>query len=266
MAASRSVVIAALRPGPAAGRPPRVEYIESVLDDDLKPEIVGELLGLLAHDLRNPLSALHSNVGFLGSALENIDQEMQEALSDTLVSCDGLAHIIDNMEVLGLALSGRSTLPRVRFDLRPVLAEAVSRNQALARSHDVELLMDGDGGTGAVQVECHRDMLARALGNLVRNSIQHSSGTPGVRIALDASGTEYVVRVRDGGMPLSEQLRDEGFTARGQLVAKSARGGRYSRGLGLFSARVAALAAGARVQAITDADGANVFELIVAKG
>ncbi len=249
-----------------SGRYARVGYIESALDDDLKPEIVGELLGLLAHDLRNPLSALHSNVGFLGSALENIDEEMQEALSDTLVSCDGLAHIIDNMEVLGLALSGRDTLPRARFDLRPVLTETVSRNQALARSHDVELRLEGAGASGAAHVECHRDMLVRAVGNLVRNSIQHSSGTSGVSVSLEASTKEYVVRVRDCGMPLAEQLRDEGFTARGQLVAKSARGGRYSRGLGLFSARVAALAAGASVRATTDADGANLFELIVPKG
>jgi signal transduction histidine kinase len=236
------------------------------LDDDLDPEIVGELLGLLAHDLRNPLSALHSNVGFLGSALENIDEEMQEALSDTLVSCDGLAHIIDNMEVLALALSGRSGLPRARFDLWPVLLEAVTRNQALARSHDVELVLDETAHAGTAHVECHRDMLARAIGNLVRNSIQHSSGgSPAVRVSMNASGNDYVVRVRDGGMPLSDQLRSEGFTARGQLVAKSARGGRYSRGLGLFSARVAALAAGASVQAATEAAGSNVFELVVTK-
>lgn len=264
MAAARGLVDAGCA-GSRAGRHSRVEYIETVLDDDLKPEIVGELLGLLAHDLRNPLSALHSNVGFLGSALENIDEEMQEALSDTLVSCDGLAHIIDNMEVLALALSGRSTLPRARFDLRPLLVETVSRNQALARSHDVELVLDADGGTGTAQVECHRDMLARAIGNLVRNGIQHASGSTAVHVSLIVSARGYVVRVRDGGMPLSEQLRHEGFTARGQLVAKSARGGRYSRGLGLFSARVAAEAAGAGVHALTDADGANVFELTVAK-
>ncbi|HMJ13054.1 MAG TPA: HAMP domain-containing sensor histidine kinase [Polyangiaceae bacterium] len=232
------------------------------MEDDLEPEIIGELLGLLAHDLRNPLSALHSNVGFLGSALEGMDPEMQEALSDTLVSCDGLAHIIDNMEVLALALSGRSALPATRFDLRPLLSEAVARNQALARSHDVELVLDSELATPA-HVQSHRDMLARAIGNLVRNSIQHASGGPSVHVSLQSSGSDYVVRVEDGGMPLSEQLRTEGFTARGQLVAKSARGGRYSRGLGLFSARVSAEAAGAKVRAATDSPDSNLFELVL---
>jgi signal transduction histidine kinase len=232
------------------------------LDDDLRPEIVGELLGLLAHDLRNPLSALHSNVGFLASALEGVDAEMREALSDTLVSCDGLAHIIDNMEVLAYALSGRGALPKMRFEIVALLVEAVMRNQALAKSHGVQLTLDPQASGVTAHVEAHRDMLGRAIGNLVRNSIQHAAGTSEVRVSLRTDGEDCIVCVADQGMPLSEQLRDAGFSARGQLVAKSARGGRYSRGLGLFSARVAADASGARVRSISD-DKLHTFELLV---
>ena len=36
------------------------------MKEDLSSELVSALLGLFAHDLRNPLSALHSNVSFLG--------------------------------------------------------------------------------------------------------------------------------------------------------------------------------------------------------
>jgi signal transduction histidine kinase len=178
-----------------------------------------------------------------------------------LVSCDGLAHIIDNMEVLALALSGRSSLPKTRFDVVPLLVDTVTRNRALAKSHGVELLLDPATGAMSAPVQAHRDMLGRAIGNLIRNSIQHSAGSPDVRVSLQAASDNCVVRVEDGGMPLSEQLREEGFTARGQLVAKSARGGRYSRGLGLFSAGVAAEAAGASVRTAIDDRAPNAFEL-----
>ena len=62
------------------------------------PELVGELLGLFAHDLRNPLSALQSNASYLEST-PGIDQDSLEAIADLLVACDGLAHIIDNLDV-----------------------------------------------------------------------------------------------------------------------------------------------------------------------
>jgi signal transduction histidine kinase len=202
-------------------------------------------------------------VGFLASGLEGVDDEMKEALSDTLVSCDGLAHIIDNMEVLALALSGRGALPRARLDIVPILTETALRNQALAKSHGVELTLDAKASARALHVLAHRDMLARAIGNLVRNSIQHASGKAEVRVSMRHDAAHCIVAVHDTGMPLSEQLRSDGFTAPGQLIAKSARGGRYSRGLGLFSARVAAEAAGAQIRVLDVGASSNTFELVV---
>ena len=52
------------------------------MKEELSPELVSALLGLFAHDLRNPLSALHSNVSFLGSVVGPQDTEAREALDD----------------------------------------------------------------------------------------------------------------------------------------------------------------------------------------
>jgi len=65
----------------------------------------------------------------------------------------------------------------------------------------------------------------------------------------------------DGGSPLSEELRAHAFTAEGQLVCKGEAAGRYSRGLGLFAAYVAAELAGAEVRALPPARGRNRFEV-----
>jgi len=225
--------------------------------------VIGQLLGLLAHDLRNPLSALHSNVGYLASALGDVDPEMREALADTLVSCDGLAHIIDNIEVLAHALAAQQNLAKLQIDIVPLIVEAVARNQALAKSHGVELVLDPAASSLSARVQAHREMLARALGNLVRNGIQHSAGAAAVRVSARLESGQCIVTIEDGGLPLSEQLHEEGFTAGGQLVAKSARGGRYSRGLGLFSARVSAEAAGAFVRVVRTPGATNAFELFL---
>src|SRR6186713_225154 len=64
--------------------------------ETIESQLIGELLGLLAHDLRNPLSALHSNLGYLDTVLSSHDDEAREAVEDGVVSCDGLSHVIDN--------------------------------------------------------------------------------------------------------------------------------------------------------------------------
>jgi K+-sensing histidine kinase KdpD len=104
-------------------------------------------------------------------------------------------------------------------------------------------------------------MLSRALGNLVANCIQYGGGDA-VRIDLREQDLECIFSVRDAEVPVAQGLRQVAFTAEGQVAAKTNGGGRYSRGLGLFAATIAAEAAGARVEA-SEEDGHNVFMLSV---
>src|SRR5690606_13210231 len=60
------------------------EPAKAVPPEQVAPRLIGELLGLLAHDLRNPLSALHSNLGYLDAVLASRDEEVREAIEDGL--------------------------------------------------------------------------------------------------------------------------------------------------------------------------------------
>ena len=73
------------------------------MKEELSSELISSSLGLFAHDLRNPLSALHSNVSFLGSVLGTGDNDAREALEDVAASSDALGHITDNLELFALA-------------------------------------------------------------------------------------------------------------------------------------------------------------------
>jgi signal transduction histidine kinase len=221
---------------------------------------------LLAHDLRNPLSALHSNVGFLESVIETADDDVLEALRDARVSCDGLMYIIDNMDLIGRSLMAPANLPTARMGLMPVLHEVVSRHRALAKSHGVTLELEE--AHPSIRVIAHRDMLVRATGNLVRNGIQHGlpGGTVRIRVRLDADDA-CLICVEDSGVPLSPELADRAFDPEAQTDLKSATGGRYSRGLGLYAARLAAEAIGAEVRAGSgNAGGGSSLELRIPSG
>ncbi len=112
-----------------------------------------------------------------------------------------------------------------------------------------------------IYVRSNREMLSKTLSNLVCNSIQHGGGGT-IRVSLRVEKLDCLITVSDGGAPVVQELRESAFTAKGQVAAKGSGGGRYSRGLGLFVATIAAEAAGARISA-TEEDGHNVFELVV---
>jgi signal transduction histidine kinase len=230
--------------------------------EQLDPEILSELLGLLAHDLRNPLSALQSNVGFLGSLIGPEDRDARDAVSDAVLSCDGLNHIIDSVELLAQVLGEPSEFERTVFALGPLLTSVVDGCQSLAASHEVRLELDPAAGQKQVRASAHRELAGRALAALVRNSIQHAPVASVVRVGLRVDEGTVVVSVSDAGQPLAPDLVEEAFTARGQTRTKALSGGRYSRGLGLFCARVCADSSGARVCAGSRGAG-NVFELIL---
>jgi signal transduction histidine kinase len=228
------------------------------MSDELNPELVSALLGLFAHDLRNPLSALHSNVSFLGSVVGAADTEAHEALEDVAASSDALGHITDNLELFALALDGAKPREAHEFPLRDLLREAGQKSRRFAESYRVNLEVDADSAAD-MRALANRDMLLRALSNLVRNSIQHAGETGKVSARARRIDGELVVLVTDTGSRLSQEMSEAAFTATGQLATKNVSGGRYSRGLGLYAARIAAAVAGASVR-----PGAQAcFELVI---
>jgi signal transduction histidine kinase len=217
------------------------------MKEELSSELVSALLGLFAHDLRNPLSALHSNVSFLGSVVGAGDTEAHEALEDVAASSDALGHITDNLELFALALEGTKPREPHDFPLREVLREALQKSRRFAESYRVNLEVDVESGVD-MRGSANRDMLLRSLSNLIRNAIQHAGESGKVTVKASREGALLVIGVTDSGVPLSLDMGEQAFTAQGQLATKNISGGRYSRGLGLYAARIAADIAGASVR------------------
>ncbi len=217
------------------------------MTEELSSELVSALLGLFAHDLRNPLSALHSNVSFLGSVVGAGDTEAHEALEDVAASSDALGHITDNLELFAIALDGAKPREAQEFPVREFLREAAQKSRRFAESYRVTLEMDAESGS-VLRAFANRDMLLRSLSNLIRNAIQHAGETGKVTVRASREGSDVVIGVTDSGVPLAAEMGEQAFTAEGQLSTKNFSGGRYSRGLGLYAAKIAARVAGATVR------------------
>lgn len=223
------------------------------------PEVMGDLLGMLAHDIRNPLAALSSNVGYLSMVGQNLPDDIRETIVDLQLSLEVLGRMADTLELLAHDLAGASSTSQGPIHPRPLLEGLMPSLEKAAGSHGVRITANYE-----TQAICfgRENALARAIAALAHNAIAcaPAGSTVTVRVLEDSDGVRF--RVEDEGTPLADEFASLAFTAYGQTQTKGRLDGRYSRGLGLFVAGRSAALAGARVMPAA-VDRRNRFDLLV---
>jgi nitrogen fixation/metabolism regulation signal transduction histidine kinase len=193
----------------------------------------------MAHDLKNPLTAMRMALGRLARP-GRTEEAVQESVS---LLQDELAVLMRMTQ----SFSDFARLPRPTFralDLRPLVEDVASlyREQAGATAIAVE-----EGGP--VPIHGDPDQLRRALGNLVKNAVEASNGAGAVVLSLTAGADHAVVRVRDHGAGLGEAIAGDALM-RGLASTKAA-----GRGLGLPIAHTVVHAHGGQLRLLPRAPG-----------
>jgi K+-sensing histidine kinase KdpD len=210
------------------------------------PSGVSELLKVMAHDLRNPLSALVTNLHFLQGAAAALDGDSRDALSDSVSLCEVLERLIANLDIMA---RGEQERPRTRFptSLHQVAQNVVHRHKHHALSAGLELSV-ADGSDAEVLALVEKEMFARAAENLVANALEHAPSGSCVRVSVGLFGSEAAFAVIDSAAAVPAELRTQAVSVAGQARGLRRAESRYGRGLGLLCADLAARAAGARLE------------------
>lgn len=227
------------------------------MTEPLSADTLSNLFSLLAHDLRNPLSALQSNLSFLASSPERFDLDEREAMQDAVASSDALAHMIDSLEVLSKVLGSEPARPPQVLLVAAVVNNVLVRHRNEAMSHGVGLEPDCSTVGEGLRVRSDPEMFTFALGALVRNAIQYSRSGGTVRVSSWRGGERCGVLVADAGPRLAPEFWESAFDAQTQGAAKKRSDARYSRGLGLYCARTAARLGGGEVDPVEPPAAAN---------
>jgi signal transduction histidine kinase len=222
--------------------------------------LVSDALGILAHDLRNPIAALLSNVGYLNMAAEDFSADVRETLVDLELSIEALARMTGVLELLaGDLLQAAPRRPAGPFSPALSLDAIWAGAVRAAKSHDLNIAKGlvvpnrAIGSEAGVQI---------ALQALVHNSIMCSPARSTVVVSIESRATQVVIAVEDTGPPLAPIYRRSAFTLAGPTQTKGKIDGRYSRGLGLYVAGREAALSGADL-VVADVPRGNRFELVL---
>jgi two-component system heavy metal sensor histidine kinase CusS len=147
----------------------------------------------LAHEIRTPLNNL---MGGAEVALRQArsPEEYRDTLSSMLEEAHRLRRMVDQLLFLSRAGQQEKSLKRIELDAREEAAAVAEFFALSAEEKQITLSVDG-----AASVLADRDLLRRALSNLVDNSLQHTPAGGSVRIVVSATAGGTRIEVHDTG-------------------------------------------------------------------
>jgi signal transduction histidine kinase len=203
--------------------------------------LTNEVLAVVSHDLRNPLSTVHAGTLLLADESQTREQraEVVQIIRRSLERMDRLVR--DLVEVSALD-GGRGLRVDPRpHDLGPLMEEA--RRAQSAQAERAGLRLELDVPVHAL-VLADGDRVVQILGNLLGNAIKFTPRGGRVRLAARASGTGMEVSVDDDGSGLTAEEAEHVFDPFWQAE----RTARLGTGLGLKIAKALVEAHGGRIR------------------
>lgn len=227
-----------------------------------------EILGTIAHDLKNPLAVILGRSEMLADLIdlragptsgpEEARTAMVGQVEHIRTSARRLIGMIDSLMADAMNDALDITLRREPVDLAGLAREVCEANRPLADSKGQSLVTDLPA---PLHLCGDAERLREALDNLVSNAIKYSYPGGRITIGVRVEGDDYVCAVADHGPGLSPEDAGRLFGRYQRLSAKPT-GGEGSTGLGLSIVKRIAELHGGRAEAVSEGPGQGaVFSL-----
>lgn len=224
-----------------------------------------EFVAGVSHELKTPLAAIRSLTQNLSRGVVAEPEKVREYGAMIESEEKRLSSMVDQVLAFSGALSEPSGVDFRRVDLRDLVEDALDPWRAPCRTAGKEL--DVELTDEPIEILAEPDSLARAIQNLVANSLKYGDSGRWIRVRLSRDDSLAKVSVEDDGpgIPASEvpHLFEPFF--RGAVARSSQRPG---SGLGLSLVRRAVEAHGGRARVVSRrGEGATfTLELPLAQG
>jgi signal transduction histidine kinase len=215
-----------------------------------------QFIGVLSHDLRNPLMAVTMSAALLAVPEDNPERRGR-AVTRIMNSTQRMDRMIaDLLDLTRTRLGGSLPLNRRSADLQHVCEDAMMEIRAGQPDALVQLHVSGD-----LRGEWDADRLEQVVSNLVGNAIQHGNGTP-ITLTGRELGNAVTLTVHNGGPPIPPEVLPYVFEP---LARGRPEGASQSIGLGLFIARAIVSAHGGQIQASSSTEAGTTFTITLPK-
>ena len=205
-----------------------------------------EFLGIVAHDLKNPLSGIRMLAKVLHDEHAIISkEEIQELSNDILNSAGRMFELITNLLDINAIERGAIKVYLCDFDFA-MIVKALCDNY-LQRAQAKDIVLHFEAAEGLHYTFADQNATIQVLDNLISNAVKYSPHNKNVWVRCSMSGNNRVrCEVKDEGPGLTEEDKAKLFGKFARLSAQPT-GGEHSTGLGLSIVKKMAEAMGGTV-------------------
>ncbi len=212
-----------------------------------------DLVHMVVHDLRTPLSTLVANLEVLKAETQGVLQgESVNDLSAALGAAAVLRRMTNDLLDVSRLEAGQMPVSRAPTDLVEVARQVCASLSALDRDRRLEV--HGE----AAPVSCDRELIHRVIENIVNNAIKHTPSGGRVCVSANVTAGAGRVTVEDEGPGVPASARLTIFDKFGALPARNERR-HHSVGLGLAFCKLAVEAHGGRIGVEPGVERGSVF-------
>ena len=216
-----------------------------------------EMLGTVAHDLKNPLGVILGRTEILTDLLGTMPlpvEPMRAQVNHIRDTARRLTCMVDSLIADAMNDAFDISIRRERVDFAALVAEVVAANRPLAERKQQVMTL---AGVSTLELCGDQERLREAIDNLVGNAVKYSPIGGRIEVEVSDENGEAVCVVRDNGPGLSPEDISRLFGRFQRLSAKPT-GGEGSTGLGLsIVKRIAELHDGS-VSAVSPGPGLGV--------
>jgi signal transduction histidine kinase/DNA-binding NarL/FixJ family response regulator len=191
-----------------------------------------EILGTIAHDLKNPLGVILGRTEILKEMIAGkhpLDDNAQAQIAQIRDAADRLTQMVDDLITDAMADALDITIRREPVDISVLVQEVAEANRPLAARKEQTIRVVAPRNHS---VMCDADRIREAIDNLVSNAVKYSPIGGAIDIIVTHEAGNIGVQVRDQGAGLSPEDLSRLFGRFQRLSAKPT-AGETSTGLGL---------------------------------
>ena len=168
-----------------------------------------EFLGVLSHELRNPLTPLR-NAAYVLDRAEPGGEQASRARAVIGRQIDHMAHLVDDLLDATRISRGKIQLARSRIELTDTVRRAVEDHTPEFATREIALELRAEAAQ--LWLDADPTRIAQVVGNLLQNAAKFTSAQGRVTVFVEREpGDRAVIRVVDDGVGITPALLPKVF-------------------------------------------------------
>jgi signal transduction histidine kinase len=188
-----------------------------------------EMLGIVSHDLKNPLGAVRNFGDLIRSGLLDSSQ-IQEIAGQIVSISNRMLELVKNLLDINRLESGSFQMQLVSLNVEPFLESAIWQYTAHCEAKNITVHFRNDAQESFVQAD--EPALTQVLDNLLSNAVKYSPHGKKIFVKMKSRKEAVRIEIQDEGPGISAEDMKKIFGKFARLTAQPT-GGEHSNGLGL---------------------------------